>query len=158
MASATLIVRRASKDDAAAMAILHRTAFADGWSAPAFRKLIETPSSVGFVVEDLDADTLRALILIQIATDQSEILTIATAPSLRRQGLARTLLLAAGKEAAARGAAEMFLEVAESNDAARGLYQGLGFAASGTRRNYYRNRSGGSTDALIFRARLPLEA
>ena len=156
MGEATLIVRRACDDDAAALAILHRTAFADGWSAPAFYKLLTAPSSFGFVVEDLDADTLRALILIQVALDQSEILTIATVPSQRRRGLSRTLLLAAGKEALARGAAEMFLEVAEANQAARGLYMGLGFTAAGKRRNYYRDRAGGVSDALVFCARLPL--
>lgn len=151
----SLSLRPAREDDAAALALLHRMGFADGWSAQAMRTLLTAPANFGFVVEDPDADMLRALVLVQVATDQSEILTIVTAPSMRRKGLARALLVAAGKEAASRGAREMFLEVAEGNDAARGLYETLGFSLSGRRRGYYRERDGHVADALLFRARIP---
>lgn len=151
----SLTLRPAREDDAAALALLHRMGFAEGWSAPAMRTLLAGAAHFGFVVEDIEANALRAVVIVQVATDQSEILTIATAPSMRRKGLARALLVAAGKEAASRGAREMFLEVAEDNDAARGLYENLGFSLSGRRRGYYRDREGHVTDALLFRARIP---
>ena len=49
--------------------------------------------------------------------------------------------------AAARGAAAMFLEVSESNLAARALYEAGGFARAGLRRRYYAD----GTDALVLR-------
>ena len=153
---ASLTLRPAREADAAALALLHRMGFAEGWNAQSMRTLLSNTASFGFVVEDPEADILRALVLVQVATDQSEILTIATAPSMRRKGLARALLVAAGKEAASRGARDMFLEVAEGNNAARGLYESLGFSLSGKRRGYYRDRDGHVEDALLFRAHVPL--
>jgi ribosomal-protein-alanine N-acetyltransferase len=57
---------------------------------------------------------------------------------------------AAMADARAAGAAAMFLEVAESNAAARALYGGLGFAPVGRRPRYYEN----GEDALVLRRAL----
>lgn len=63
-----------------------------------------------------------------------EILNLAVDPAHRRQGIAKALL----DHQLARGGVH-FLEVRESNNAARKLYEGLGFEVIGTRRDYYRN-------------------
>jgi ribosomal-protein-alanine N-acetyltransferase len=47
------------------------------------------------------------------------------------------------------GVATVFLEVRESNSAARRLYGALGFAQVGRRRNYYRRPT---EDAVVLRA------
>jgi ribosomal-protein-alanine acetyltransferase len=59
-----------------------------------------------------------------------EVLNLASAPKMRRQGIASALL-------ASLDASEIFLEVRESNSAARKLYEKLGFFAVGTRPEYY---------------------
>ncbi len=51
---------------------------------------------------------------------------VATAPGFRRRGLARRLLAAGARWAAARGADTAWLQVAPSNAPARALYAGLG--------------------------------
>ena len=51
------------------------------------------------------------------------------------------------REAAARGAQAVLLEVAEPNVAARALYAGFGFQEVGQRRHYYADGS----DALVLR-------
>ena len=61
-----------------------------------------------------------------------------------------TLLQALLHEAAARGATEVFLEVAESNAAARALYAKAGAQEVGRRRRYYAD----GADALILRMAL----
>jgi ribosomal-protein-alanine N-acetyltransferase len=48
---------------------------------------------------------------------------------------------------AARGS-EIFLEVRESNEAARGLYRKMGFEATGLRKSYY---SDPAEDAILCR-------
>ena len=66
----------------------------------------------------------------------------------RRQGVARALILALIGELKKRGSRCLTLEVRASNDPARALYESLGFAHVGTRRNYYQNPK---EDALILR-------
>jgi ribosomal protein S18 acetylase RimI-like enzyme len=56
-------------------------------------------------------------------------------PEFRRLGVATELLRAE----IARWPGAHFLEVRESNIAARSLYEGLGFQAVGTRPGYYDN-------------------
>ena len=76
---------------------------------------------------------LGFLVTRQIAPGECEILNLAVAPSARRHGVARKLL---DKELA-QGEGQWFLEVRESNAAAIGLYQSLGFRPVGRREGYY---------------------
>jgi ribosomal-protein-alanine N-acetyltransferase len=78
------------------------------------------------------------------------VLTLAVRPGARRAGAGRSLMRALMDEAARRGAREMFLEVAEGNDAARALYAALGGQVAGRRRRYYPDGS----DALVLRLAL----
>ena len=75
-------------------------------------------------------------------------------PAARRGGLARGLMLAALQLAAAVGAEAMFLEVAADNDAAIGLYRGLGFERIGLRPGYYPRKGDKPVDGLVYRLRL----
>jgi glycosyltransferase involved in cell wall biosynthesis len=59
-----------------------------------------------------------------------EVLNLACAPDMRRQGVASALL-------GSLDAADVFLEVRESNLAARKLYEKVGFFVVGTRPEYY---------------------
>ncbi len=61
---------------------------------------------------------------------EAEILNIVVDPAWRRQGVASVLLQTIK-------AKEIFLEVRESNKAARQLYKKLGFTEYGHRREYY---------------------
>ncbi|HTS31072.1 MAG TPA: ribosomal protein S18-alanine N-acetyltransferase [Bryobacteraceae bacterium] len=69
----------------------------------------------------------------RVAQGETEILNLAVAPEWRRQGVARTLL--AAFLAGVRGT--VFLEVRESNQAARNIYKSMGFQEVGCRRGYY---------------------
>jgi [ribosomal protein S18]-alanine N-acetyltransferase len=65
----------------------------------------------------------------------------------RRQGLASTLLIWVLNAAREAGCNRATLEVRRSNDAARHLYEGLGFHLAGVRPNYYTDPV---EDALIL--------
>jgi polysaccharide biosynthesis protein PslH len=71
----------------------------------------------------------------QVAEGEREILNIAVHPELRRQGIATELLHAE----LVRAPGAHFLEVRESNIAARRLYERLGFEMVGERPGYYEN-------------------
>jgi ribosomal-protein-alanine N-acetyltransferase len=99
---------------------------------------------------------LQAFVLIRTAAGESEILTLATAPDARRQGMARALLVDAAAAAARQQVTAMFLEVAEDNRAALALYRGLGFVSNGRRPRYYRRSNADWVDAVMLRANIPL--
>lgn len=69
--------------------------------------------------------------------DEAEILNVAVASALRLRGIASKLLKALLNAAPA----SIFLEVRESNTAARALYRKLGFVEVGIRTSYYKDPS-----------------
>ncbi|NNF24543.1 MAG: GNAT family N-acetyltransferase [Rhodobacteraceae bacterium] len=117
------------------------------WSAAEFEKLLASPGAI--LVGDA-----RSAALGRVAADEAEILTLATDPQHRRKGLARARLAAFETEAADRGAATAFLEVAESNASARALYAAAGYAEVGRRPGYYTEPGGAATAALVLRKAL----
>nr|WP_299847664.1 GNAT family N-acetyltransferase [uncultured Roseovarius sp.] len=128
------------------MASLHARAFEGqgrAWSAREFTDLMS--SSRVFTVGDA-----RAFALGRVIADEVELLTLATDPDLRRQGLGRACLRAYETAAGAQGANMSFLEVARDNAAARALYLAEGYAEVACRACYYRRPDGGQVDALIL--------
>jgi len=82
----------------------------------------------------------------QLAESEAELLNLAVAPSARRRGVASALLTALME--AARG--EIFLEAAETNTSAIGLYAKLGWERISIRKAYYEN---GSVNAVVMKKR-----
>jgi [ribosomal protein S18]-alanine N-acetyltransferase len=152
------MIRPATLNDLAVLARLHRASFYAPWSEASFRELLDRPGSLALVGKNAAATDLQSFILIQVAADESEILSIATAPAARRSGLGRALIVEAASRAALSHANTMFLEVAEDNSAALALYRSCGFAAHGRRRAYYIRSGAEAVDALMLRVKLPLES
>jgi ribosomal-protein-alanine N-acetyltransferase len=71
-------------------------------------------------------------------------------PDWQRRGLGERLLRELGKAAAARGAKQLYVDVAEDNTAALALYSRLGFAATARRKGYYARRTAPPSDALLL--------
>lgn len=131
-------------DDAALLAALHASAFADPWGKPAICELLAGPGVFAFSTED-------GFAMGRVAGGEAEILTLAVKPEARGRGLGRALIQALGTHAQSLGAASLFLEVGHDNPAALALYAGLGFERVGQRKGYYAGR-----DAWILKAPLPL--
>ncbi|MBI1968042.1 MAG: ribosomal protein S18-alanine N-acetyltransferase [Gemmatimonadetes bacterium] len=70
--------------------------------------------------------------------DEAEILNLGVAPEHRRCGVGKALVEQMLATLAAKGVRSVYLEVRESNAAARRLYEQLGFTPVGLRPNYYR--------------------
>lgn len=133
----------------AALARLHAAAFSAtrAWSAKEFADLLSHPGTSAL------GDT-NSFVLIRTVLDEAEILTLATAPAMRRQGLARKTLRDAEKLAQEQGAATIFLEVAEDNDAAIRLYSSSGYCQIGRRPGYYLPKDGAPVAALVLQKSL----
>ena len=137
-------------DQAHALAQLHDRAFAGQsrpWQASEFEDLLA--SEHVFAMGEP-----RAFALGRVIADEAELLTLATDPASRRQGLARACLAGFEDEARRRGAAQAFLEVAETNGAAVALYLAAGYQQSARREGYYRLDDGKRADALILTKKL----
>jgi [ribosomal protein S18]-alanine N-acetyltransferase len=83
--------------------------------------------------------------------EQADIQTIAVAETARRHRIGRTLVAALVKEASARGAREVFLEVRADNPGAQALYREFGFEQIGVRQHYYQPDD---VAAIVMRASL----
>ena len=123
--------------DVAAVAALEREVFGDPWSRRSFEEILGLEHLQGFVVGD-GRGGLAGYAFCSSVADEGEILNLAVAPALRRQGLGRVLLDACLGWMTDRGARKVFLEVRRSNEAAIAMYEGQGFETVGVRRGYYR--------------------
>lgn len=134
--------------DAPAMAAAHAGAFPAPWREDEFEDLLDGAGIYGFLASD---DEPAGVILCRIAADEVEVLTVGVTEAARRQGVAQALIAAALGVARQAGVAQAFLEVAEDNDPAIGLYERLGFHRAGKRLHYYDRGPAGTAHAHVMR-------
>jgi ribosomal-protein-alanine N-acetyltransferase len=128
------------KEDVDQVFAIEQASFRSPWSKNLFLSEFRSPLISTLLVALADEPLSRKVLgytVYWIAADEMHILNLATTPELRRQGLARRLVLAAMKLAYQKGAKKAFLEVRASNAAARKLYENLGFEGTFVRRAYY---------------------
>jgi ribosomal-protein-alanine N-acetyltransferase len=144
----TALLRPATESDLSQVVQIERACFADPWTEESFRRLLTGDSAI-FQVIAYPPDLKVAGYVIAFAIgEDAELLNIAVEPTFRGSGLAGQMLDALLIELGSRGVQAAFLEVRESNLAARALYGSRGFAEIGRRRNYYRRPV---EDALVMR-------
>ncbi|PWR20243.1 GNAT family N-acetyltransferase [Zavarzinia aquatilis] len=136
--------RDADEADLPALAALHGAAFPDDpWDADALRPLAFAPGAIALIVPG-------GFILLRVAADEAEVITLAVDPGWRRRGIGGRLLAAGLGRATQAGATTAFLEVAIDNIAAIALYREAGFTEVGRRRNYYHRPQASPVDALVL--------
>jgi ribosomal-protein-alanine N-acetyltransferase len=143
-------VRAASEDDLAEIHAIECASFGDPWSLEGFRDLLDHPRAKMEVAVAKDGAVIGYAVAWYVA-DESEIANIAVAPAARRMGVGALLLDRILRAAAEFGAKTVFLEVRESNEEARKLYEAREFEVAGRRLKYYRKPD---EDALIMRRKL----
>ncbi len=143
------MIQRAGPAHPFVLAAIHAAAFPPGeaWSVTMFAAQLGLPGVFALL------DEAGGMVLMRVAADEAEILTLGVAPDARRRGIGRRLVQAGCKAAGEAGAAKVFLEVAARNAGARALYEGSGFVKTGVRRKYYAD--GG--DALTMTRTIPPE-
>ena len=121
------------------------------WNPAEYENLFSGDATQGrtaLVLED-DNEVAGFIVGRQIA-DEWEIENVAIHGPARRRGLGACLLGEFLDLARGRGGKQVFLEVRESNHAARGLYEKWAFTEAGRRKMYYHNPD---EDALILALR-----
>ena len=88
------------------------------------------------------------LIVFRIMADEAEILNLAVDSNWRRRGIGSRLISETITACKAAGVKKIYLEVRDSNEAARSFYSRVGFTEAGRRRQYYRQPI---EDALVLK-------
>jgi ribosomal-protein-alanine N-acetyltransferase len=148
---ASITTRMATSRDIDRVSLIERASFSDPWSRGSFDRLVGDPR-VHFAVACEPNDTVVGYVVAWFVMDEGEIADIAVAPEVRGRGIGAVLLGSAVRAARTRGASAIYLEVRDSNAAARHLYATHGFTEVGRRRRYYRKPV---EDALVLRLVLP---
>ena len=129
-----MMVRPAQVEDLYNIMEVGRRAHSFPWSEQVMQQYLQRPLSA-WVLEHQSSVLGHAVI--RVIAGEGELLTIAIDPEQQGKGLGRVLLQQILTRFAEQHAEQCFLEVRASNDAAIRLYESLGFACAGVRRDDY---------------------
>jgi ribosomal-protein-alanine acetyltransferase len=130
------------------MALEKHAATAAHWSVEQYEALFRasTPGRVALLIQE--EACVQGFVIARAVGEEWEIENMAIAGPARRRGLGTRLLGELLDLARAKGAESVFLEVRESNRAARALYEKWSFLESGYRKQYYKDPE---EDAILYR-------
>ena len=137
--------------------IASHSATAAHWNPQQYTRLFspEAPRDQVTLVVQEDDRVAGFLAARQVAGSEWEIENVAVSGPARRRGLGSPLLGSFLDLVRSRGGIEVYLEVRESNRAARALYEKWAFQEAGRRKSYYRDPD---EDALVLRFSFPQQA
>ncbi|WP_317931266.1 ribosomal protein S18-alanine N-acetyltransferase [Halioxenophilus sp. WMMB6] len=120
------------------------------WSQQEFERSLNNPKRLAWVATK--GEQVIGFAVYGLVAREAELLTISILASEQSRGYGRELL---ATTMATLNADELFLEVRESNQPARALYESFGFNEVGLRPNYYPSNSD-REDAIIYAIDLAL--
>ena len=147
-----MLIRKATRDDLPVILATERQSeTAAHWGEREYEALFapDAPRRIALVAaEEGSSQHIHGFVIARCGADEWEIENVVVAVAHRRRGVG-VALIGSLLDAARRSCTALVqLEVRESNAAARGLYQKLGFQEVGRRRGYYRQPS---EDALLLK-------
>jgi [ribosomal protein S18]-alanine N-acetyltransferase len=142
------LLRPAVEGDLAHVVRIERSCFADPWSEESFRRLLPGHPAIFQVLVIRPENRVVGYVIAFAVGRDAELLNVAVEPQSRGKGFAGQMLDAVLIDLTSKGVRTAFLEVRESNEAARALYKSRGFHEIGRRERYYRRPV---EDALVMR-------
>lgn len=150
-----MLVRTAKPSDVPAMmALADDFASAAHWNEYSYRQIFELPRPrrLAFILESGTSDKsaehgISGFVIALAEGPEWEIENIVVGPGSQRRGCGSHLLRALLDKAREERVSRIFLEVRESNVAARAFYAAATFTVNGRRKSYYRNPE---EDALLM--------
>jgi ribosomal-protein-alanine N-acetyltransferase len=146
-----MVIDAAVESDVPEIVAMERACYSDPWAASAFKGLHENPAVHFAVARKERQGAVAGYVVAWFVGDEGEVANLAVDKAERRRGVGLALLDSVIATATERGVATLFLEVRESNGAARKLYASRDFEEVGRRKGYYRSPQ---EDALILRCTL----
>ncbi len=140
-------LRKALAQDLEAIGHNEQAAYAFPWTRGNFDDALAAGYDLWCLAS---ADGLIGHAALMWSPDEVHLLNITIAPSRQGRGLGRALLRWLCRDALARGAGRMLLEVRPSNAVAMALYEQEGFACIGLRKGYYPSWNNSREDARVY--------
>ena len=116
------------------------------WSSSLFMSELALQATRAYFVARVGRD-LVGYAGLMMTLDEAHVTTIAVDPKRHRNKIGTRLMLVLAREAIARGANLLTLEVRMSNAAAKDMYRRFGLGPVGVRKNYYQEVN---EDALVM--------
>ncbi len=152
MPVANVVMRDAIPGDAQAMVRLaHQSQVAAHWREQDYTRIFDNDAVSRIALVLVQGSQIVGFVIATCATPDWELENIVVSDEQRRRGLGDRLMAELLDRAKQASAESVFLEVRDSNQAARALYRKWGFAEIGIRKEYY---SFPTEDGLIYRRRL----
>ena len=129
-------LRPMASSDLAEVLRIEEASFRTPWSEGIFRNLMRRANARLWVAES-EAGELLGYAVAWFAGSEAELGDLAVSPAARQSGVGRGLVEAVLEDARNHGIQLVFLEVRESNTAARRLYEKVGFEPVGRCPGYY---------------------
>lgn len=137
-----ILIRSVNRNDIKAVAELEKLCFSVPMNESNLTSFLLGENGCGFVLYDTETYDKKGIPCAYggmiCVLDEAQILNIATHPDFRRKGYGKKITERLVSEANSRGIVSMTLEVRRSNEAARKLYESLGFYEVGILKNYYK--------------------
>jgi ribosomal-protein-alanine acetyltransferase len=131
-------IRGARQEDVGAMVALARQSPAAAhWAESFYSALFENNAAARISLVAANAGMVQGFLIARVAGDECELENIVVAEASQRQGLGSQLIRALIDAVRGQKAKRIFLEVRESNAAARSCYDVFGFSITGRRESYY---------------------
>jgi ribosomal-protein-alanine N-acetyltransferase len=144
-------IRKMTIEDLPQVVAIDQSSFSLPWPESSFHfELEKNECARAWVAEVTDMggkQVIVGMIVGWLIVDEIHIATVATAHNFRGKGIGERLMKQLLRDAYKEGARKSFLEVRRSNEAARRMYQKLGYQEDGVRPRYYEDNH---EDAILM--------
>ena len=128
-------IRKMAAEDISQVETIEKQLFSLPWSEKSFLDALRTPENVYLVCEE--DGVIAGYCGMWTVFGEGNITNMVVSPDFRRRGIAEQLMNEMERLGRDMGVDVFFLEVRESNDAARGLYEKTGYKNIGVRKRFY---------------------
>jgi [ribosomal protein S18]-alanine N-acetyltransferase len=147
------LIRSATAEDIPAILAIEKEAeHTAHWPEERYREMFQSEDSRRLVLVIEERGTVQGFVIGQLLDRECGIENLVVTSDFRRRGWGSKVLQSLIDAAHRKGVTAFFLEVRESNLAARALYNKVGFVETGRRKQYYREPE---EDGILFTFRLP---
>lgn len=129
--------RPITKEDLPEIALLEKECFSEPWSETALQSLLPEEENGQGGICAFENGVFGGYIGFLFSPPEGEVINLAVKSAFRRRGIAKCLLGALEQKARESAVNTLFLEVRESNLAARKCYEKAGFSEIGKRKGFY---------------------
>ena len=147
-----ITIRSMEIDDIDAVCVIEKELFSSLWGANGFFSFLIQEGTHYLVAEE--DGCIRAYCGVMSVLDEADITNVAVAKACQRRGIGRQLMQAMCTRMEEQGVKKLYLEVRQSNLAAIGLYESLGFSRYGVRKAYY---SDPCEDGILMMKKMQVE-